>query len=122
MMIERQIATLVAGTQSGWYLWNAALRALELSIDRSRREGVDAFASWPRGELNRLLLDIDEALNMATLAVDLRELITGIEDRPDSRVRHDVAELLLKRARDVMSAKGLPTSNREYGVGASAPL
>lgn len=119
-MLERHLATLVAGSDSGWWLWNAALRGLELTAEQSKAEGRAAFDSWPRGELNRLLLGADDALNMATLAVDLRELLKGIEDEPESRARHDVAGLLLDRTRDIARAKGLPLSNADYGVGASA--
>src|SRR5579862_3695506 len=118
-VIERRLAALVAGPEAGWWLWNAALQGLELAIEGAR-SGRSAFAGWPRGELNRLLVDVEDALAMAALAVDLREVVGGLEDEPDARSRHEVAELLLDRAREACRARGLPLSNRDYGVGASA--
>lgn len=117
-MIERRIATLVAGPEVGRWLWTAALAGLEQAVANAR-SGRSSFAGYPRGELNRLLVDVDDALAMAALAVDLHDVVQGLEDEPDARAREEVAELLLKRAREACDARGLPWSNAELGVGVS---
>lgn len=97
--IERQLANLIAGRDGGWSLWLAALVGLEEAVADSRQHGHDRFESWPQGELNRLLGAVENALDRATLAVEVRDVFERDEYvvSPETH-RYTLAELLLHRA------------------------
>lgn len=96
---SRELADLLGGYDGGWAFWTASLSALELAIARSR-QGDGRFSHHPRGEFERLLRDVDDALGLAILAVAAQDMLNG---EPDAgrleRHRADLAATLLERAR-----------------------
>lgn len=106
---ERHLAELVAGSDGGWSLWLAALAGLEEEIRESRLIGRERFDQYPRGELRRLLLAIEDLLRRADFAVEVRETIARQVDDREQTDR--IAEVLLRRAREVVAEQELPAEN-----------
>lgn len=96
-----ELADLLGGYDGGWAFWTAALSALEVAVARSR-QGDGRFAHHPRGEFNRLLRDVDDALGLAVMAVATQDLLNGESDRARLEGhRQDLAAALLERAEQV---------------------
>jgi hypothetical protein len=101
---ERALTDLVGGYDGGAVLWLVSAMRLEVAVQRAR--DVDRFRAYPEGVLNRLLVDVDDALGTGEVAVDLqRLLIDGGDEQTDERRRQDVGELLLARARELADAR-----------------
>jgi hypothetical protein len=96
------LADVLGGPDGGWAFYAAGLAGLEAAIARSR-ERRDAFTAFPVGEFRRLLRDVDEALSLAVVAVDVQHLIDdGQDGRSGERqasLEHVLAARLLQ-ARD----------------------
>jgi hypothetical protein len=105
--LERALADVVLGHDGGWSFWVAALVALEELAAESRVHGRDRFDDFPEGELRRLMLGIENALERASLAVELRAGYLGDMDaRSVDEHRQAVADILLERARQHAAAHG----------------
>jgi hypothetical protein len=101
---ERALTDLVGGYDGGAVLWLVSAMRLEVAVNRAR--DVDRFRLHPEGALNRLLVDVDDALTTGTVAVDLQRLLNDHGDQQTEAGRHrDVAELLHVRARELADAR-----------------
>lgn len=97
--VERALADLVGGADGGLTLWEIACGKLE-RVARAAREDDYRFRSHPSGRLERLRVDLDDALMVAELAAELQALLDADPLTADERAG-DVASLLLGRARTV---------------------
>jgi len=97
---------LVGGVDGGLSLWHVAMGKLERAAAESR-ELEQRFRSYPPAALNQLLVDVDDALRTAALAVELQLALDGEDDNagPDAR-RESIAALLLERARGLVDDRG----------------
>jgi hypothetical protein len=101
---ERALTDLVGGYDGGAVLWLVSAMRLEVAVTRAR--DVDRFRSYPEGALNRLLVDVDDALGTGGIAVDLQRLLNDAGDeQTEHQRRENVAELLLGRARELADAR-----------------
>jgi hypothetical protein len=101
---ERALTDLVGGYDGGAVLWLVSAMRLEVAVNRAR--DVDRFRLHPEGALNRLLVDVDDALTTGTVAVDLQRLLNDHGDeQTEAGRRRDVAELLHARARELADAR-----------------
>lgn len=98
---DRALVDALGGPEGGWAFWSAALAAVELAVGRSR-DRRDPFCSWPKGELERFVRDLDDALGLAVTAVTIQQLVNdGEADGRDRARRENLAALLLERVRAV---------------------
>lgn len=99
--LERALADLVGGVDGGFSLWSIACGKLEQVAAGARDEY--RFRSYPSGALNRLLVDLEDVLRVATLAVELQTTLDGETDPTSPEQRQaDIAGLLLDRAREMV--------------------
>lgn len=105
---ERALTDLVGGYEGGAVLWLVSLMRLEIAIERARE--IDRFRAHPEGVLNRLLVDVDDALRTGEVGVDLQRLLRDEGDElPDGARREHVADVLLARARELADARAYAT-------------
>lgn len=104
--LERQLADLFGGYDGGSTLWELACRKLARSAAAAADDEY-RFRSHPAGALNKLLVDVREALQVAELAVELQAVLSADADAvgDDDRRRGEIADMLLDRAREVSDAK-----------------
>lgn len=108
--LERALADVVLGHDGGWSFWVAGLTALEELAAESRRFGRDRFDEYPEGELRRLMIGVENALERASLAVELRAaMLRDMDARTADEHRDAIATLLLDRARAHAHAHGAGT-------------
>lgn len=101
---ERALTDLVGGYEGGAVLWLVSLMRLEVAIERARE--TDRFRAHPEGALNRLLVDVDDALRTGEVGVDLQRLLRDEGDElPDATRREHVSDVLLARARELADAR-----------------
>ena len=79
------------GDRAAEVLWDAALAMVNCATEEAGRGGSLRWRSYPRGELRRLRRDLAEALELARLAVAIRE-----EDEEQARL--SLADALHGRA------------------------
>lgn len=90
---DRGVGDALGGASGGWYFWLAFLAQLGDAIERAReREG--AFCSYPKGELGRLLRDVDAAFGLAATAVAVQQLI---DDEDVDLPTTTIADVLQRR-------------------------
>lgn len=97
--LERALADLLGGHESGWLLYFSGLSQLELAAANSRARGVLPFRNHPDGELHRLYCDLDGATRTIRTAVELEKVLSRDDDLGDRRA--DLALDLLGRAREL---------------------
>lgn len=104
--LERAIADVVVGHDGGWSFWLAALAALEAFVDESRVDGRLRFETYPEGEMRRLAIELENVLDRAALAVELRtSVMSDADGRSVEEHRETIAELLLARANRLVDAR-----------------
>lgn len=102
--VDLALADALAGTDSGWAFWLAALALLEQAIARSReRDG--AFCNHPDGEWRRFAYDLEKAAGMLALAVDVQNAIHEEPDAHGPRRRELISDLLLDRVREARAER-----------------
>lgn len=105
---ERALTDLVGGYDGGAILWLVAMMRLEVAVDRARE--IDRFRAHPEGVLNRLLVDVDDALRTGEVGVDLQRLLRDEGDQAGEGARRDhIADVLLERARELADARTYAT-------------
>jgi hypothetical protein len=104
---DRALADVLGGYDGGRAFWLAALAALEEACRRSR-DRAEAFSSYPPGEFNRLLREVDDALGLAAIAVGVQEVLNddGANGTPAGR-RAEIDELLRRRVRQIRNSTKL---------------
>lgn len=95
---DRALADLLGGSSGGWAFYRAALAAVELALERARDREAP-FCSFPHGEFNRLLRDLEDALGLAATAVQVQNLVNAEPDERDGDRRAAIVDVLLERAR-----------------------
>lgn len=107
---ERALVDLVGGYEGGAVLWLVSMMRLEVAIAKARE--IDRFRAHPEGVLNRLLVDVDDALRTGEVGVDLQRLLADEGDeQPDAARREHVADVLLARARELADARSYATGD-----------
>lgn len=96
---ERALVDLVGGADGGLTLWEIACGKLE-RVARQAREDAHRFRSYPAGRVERLRVDLADAMLVAALAAELQEVIDSDPLTIDERAG-DLADLLLRRARSL---------------------
>ncbi len=99
--IARALVGVLGGYEAGWGLWLAALGQLEQAL-LSARENRDRFCSWPPQELRRLHTALEDALRLATTAVEIQLAVNEEpEGAPPSTRLETIADVLQERAVDL---------------------
>lgn len=113
--IERAIADVVVGHDGGWSFWLAALAGLEAFVLESRVDGRHRFETYPEGEMRRLTIELENVLDRAALAVELRaRVMHDLDARTVDEHRDAIAELLLERAHALIEKK-FPVERSQAG-------
>lgn len=100
--VDRALADLVGGFEGGVTLFELACAKLARA---AREAGGDEprFRSHPAGALRRLRIDVEDALRVAALAVELHETIDG--ELPSEDRAAELADVLLDRARELARSR-----------------
>jgi len=98
--LEQRLQELLGGIDGGWSFWRAMLAGLEVSIERSRERECQ-FTAHPIGEWRRFAFDVDEAMRLGALAVEVQQLVGGELDGRRPQTGAPIADLLLERIRDI---------------------
>ncbi|HEY8775789.1 MAG TPA: hypothetical protein VIM33_04825 [Gaiellaceae bacterium] len=100
---DRALEEVLGGSRGGWYFWLAFLAQLDELVARSRDRG-DAFCSFPRGELGRVLRDVEDAFGLAVTAVAAQQLVNEEDvDLPEATI----VDVLERRVREVRQDREL---------------
>lgn len=112
----RALADLLGGYDGGWAFWSAMLSAVEQAVQRSRA-GDGRFSSWPSGEFDRFVADLDDALGLGVIGVTVQQLVNdGDTDGRQEQRRQFVADVLLDRARDARDARIWGAAGKPAGI------
>jgi len=100
--ISRALVDVLGGYEAGWGLWVSALGKLEQALVDARANGRDRFCSWPPQELRRLLADVEDALQLASTAVEIQLAVNEEpEDASSARRQATIADVLHERAAEL---------------------
>jgi len=102
--VERALVDLVGGPEGGVTLWEIACGKLERIAREAREDGEYRFRSYPPGRLERLKVDVADAMNVAEIAAEVQAVIDADPLEPGERAA-DVAGLLLRRARELGASR-----------------
>lgn len=99
--VARALTDVLGGYEAGWGLWLSALGQIEQSLVDAR-DGRDRFCSWPPQELRRLLTQLEDALQLATTAVEIQLAVMEEPERtlPAARLE-TIADVLHERATEL---------------------
>lgn len=96
--VARALTDVLGGYEAGWGLWLSALGQLEQAL-ADAREARDRFCSWPPQELRRLVGQLEDAMQLATTAVEIQLAVMQEPERtlPTARLE-TIADVLRERA------------------------
>lgn len=96
--VARALTDVLGGYEAGWGLWLSALGQLEQALVDAR-DGRDRFCSWPPNELRRLVRQLEDAMQLATTAVEIQLAVMEEPERtlPAARLE-TIADALHARA------------------------
>lgn len=100
--VARALVDGLGGYEAGWGLWVSALGKLEQALVDARDNGRNRFCAFPPGELRRLLTDVEDALELASTAVEIQ---LAVNEEPETtspkRRTATIAAVLHERAAEL---------------------